>query len=150
MYLKSPELTKNLVTFVQVTCLFLISLNNKKYNPKNNSSFNDTDLFNFNQDFQQFMDNSDVLELSILPNFLVKNILQIVSLLRKSYPDIFIDQMNITRTIIYFAIIYSTETEMIQNPHLRSELLEIILGLLIVSPEEKNMKGKSKFYYKCS
>ena len=32
---------------------------------------------------------------------------------------------------------------MIQNPHLRSELLEIILGLLIISPEEKKMNGKS-------
>lgn len=143
VYLKNPELTKNLLIFAQLTCLLLISLNNKKYNKLDNSHFVDSDLYDFNHDFYVNMDKSDILELSLLPNILVKNVLIIVSLLRKSYPDIFIDHMNITRTILYFSIFYSSETEMLQNPHLRSELLEVIIGLLIVSPEEKNMKGKS-------
>lgn len=126
-----------------MSCILLISLNNKKYNVKNNSHFTEIDSFTFNQDFYENIDKADILELSILPNHIVKNILLIVSLLRKSYPDVFIDHMNLSRTIIYFALIYSSETEMIQNPHLRSELLEIILGLLIISPEEKKMNGKS-------
>jgi len=143
VYLKSPDLTKHLLTFAQMSCLLLISLNNKKYNLKNNSHFIETDIFNFNQDFFENFDNSDILELSILPNFIIKNILNIVSLLRKSFPDVFLDQMNLTRTIIYFALIYSSEIDMIHNPHLRSELLEIILSLLIISPEEKKMNGRS-------
>ena len=73
----------------------------------------------------------------------MKNILQTISLLRKSYPDIFVEQMNSTRTILYFSIIYSSEIDLIQNPHLRSELLEIILALLIVDQEEKKQNGKS-------
>lgn len=143
VYLKSPELTKNLVAFAQLSCILIISLNNKKYTSKNNKDFMETDTFGFNEDFYKSMDKTDTLELSILPNFIIKNIVMIVSLLRKSYPEVFVDQMNMTRTIIYFALIYSSETEMIQNPHLRSELLEIILGLLIISPEEKKMNGKS-------
>ena len=127
-----------------MTCLYIISFNNTKYNNRNNINFIYTDLYNFNQDFHDYMDNTDITELSVLPTILVKNVLMIVSLLRKSYPDVFVDNMNLTRTIIYFSITYSSETEYIQNPHLRSELLEILLGLLIVSPEEKNMKGKSK------
>lgn len=101
------------------------------------------DTFGFNEDFHKSMEKTDILELSILPNFIVKNITMIVSLLRKSYPEVFVEQMNMTRTIIYFALIYSSDLDMIQNPHLRSELLEIILGLLIISPEEKKMNGKS-------
>lgn len=105
--------------------------------------FSEIDTYAFNEDFFKSMDKTDSLELSILPSFIVKNILQIVSLLRKSYPDVFVEQMNMTRTIMYFALIYSSETDMIENPHLRSELLEIIMGLLIISPEEKKMNGKS-------
>ncbi len=126
-----------------MSCIMIISLNNKKYTSKNNKNFTETDTFGFNEDFHRSMEKTDTLELSILPSFIVKNIMLIVSLLRKSFPDVFVEQMNMTRTIIYFAIIYSSETEMIQNPHLRSELLEIIMGLLIISPEEKKMNGKS-------
>jgi len=111
-------------------------------------NFSEIDIFSFNEDFFKGMEKEDILELSILPNFIVKNILMIVSLLRRSYPDVFVEQMNMTRTIIYFALIYSSETDMIKNPHLRSELLEIIMGLLIISPEEKKMNGKSKKYVK--
>jgi len=144
IYLKSPEFTKNLTSFAQLTCIFIICSNNKKYDPHNNSDFTDTDLFKFNEDFFENLDKTDIINLSILPNLLVKNILQIISLLRKSYPDIFVDQMSSTRTILYFSIIYSSEIDMIQNPHLRSELLEIILALLIVDKEEKKNNGKSK------
>jgi hypothetical protein len=143
VYLKSPELTKHLVAFAQMSCVLLINLNNKKYNSKNNMNFSEIDTYGFNEDFFKSMEKTDILELSISPSFIVKNILMIVTLLRKSYPDVFVDQMNMTRTIIYFALIYSSETDMIQNPHLRSELLEIILGLLIISPDEKKMNGKS-------
>lgn len=128
---------------MQLTCMFLICCNNKKYDPRKNSDFIDTDLFKFNEDFYENLDKTDIINLSILPNLLVKNILQTISLLRKSYPDIFVEQMNSTRTILYFSIIYSSEIDLIQNPHLRSELLEIILALLIVDQEEKKQNGKS-------
>ena len=129
---------------MQLTCMFLICSNNKKYNPRNNSDFIDTDLFKFNEDFYENLDKEDIINLSIQPNLIVKNILHTISLLRKSYPDIFVDQMNSTRTILYFSIIYSSEVDLIQNPHLRSELLEIILAFLIVDPEEKKQNSKRK------
>jgi hypothetical protein len=124
--------------------LFIICCNNKKYDPRNDSDFSETDIFKFNEDFYENLDKTDIINLSILPNILVKNILQIMSLLRKSYPDIFVEKMNSTRTILYFSIIYSSEIDLLQNPHLRSELLEIILALLIVDPEEKKNNAKSK------
>ncbi len=124
--------------------MFIICCNNKKYDPRNDSDFSETDIFKFNEDFYENLDKTDIINLSILPNILVKNILQIMSLLRKSYPDIFVEKMNSTRTILYFSIIYSSEIDLLQNPHLRSELLEIILALLIVDPEEKKNNAKSK------
>ena len=124
--------------------MFIICCNNKKYDPRNDSNFSETDIFKFNEDFYENLDKTDIINLSILPNILVKNILQIMSLLRKSYPDIFVEKMNSTRTILYFSIIYSSEIDLLQNPHLRSELLEIILALLIVDPEEKKNNAKSK------
>jgi hypothetical protein len=128
--------------------MFIICFNNKKYDPTNNSNFSETDLFKFNEDFYENLDKTDIINLSILPNLIVKNILHIMSLLRKSYPDIFVEQMNSTRTILYFSIIYSSEIDLLQNPHLRSELLDIILALLIVDQEEKKNNSKSRSLYK--
>ena len=51
--------------------------------------------------------------------------------------------MSSTRVLIYFGIIYSSQIEVMQNPHLRSEILDILIYFFIVDQKERNHKQRN-------
>ena len=94
------------------------------------------DNFDFNEN----------IALCLFPVSLIKNIIISVSYIRKNNPEIFSLEYSSSRLITYFALIYSCFPNIIKNPHLRSEIFDILLNLLVIYNEEKN-KCK-KFLYK--
>jgi hypothetical protein len=137
-YLKNPEMLRNILKFSEIDAIFLISLNNKKYPQISlNNKVNYAEYF---EDFYNYMDTNENFALSLLPSFIPKNILQNSIFIRKHNSDILINELNSTKIIVYFSIIYSSQIDLIKNPHLRSEILDILIYLLVVNSFEKSFK----------
>jgi ubiquitin conjugation factor E4 B len=127
--------------FNEVTCILLFVLNNKKYNSHNISKF---DLSDFLNDFYENLETSNFVNLSILPLHIVKNIMNTSLLIRKFYSEALLLDMECTKLIVYFAIIYSSQVDLIHNPHLRSEIFDILLYFFISNPQERNSKQNTQ------
>jgi hypothetical protein len=138
VYILNPEFMKSILKFSELSCILVLTLNNKKYNK--NSNLNGTDLLTFVDEFYNFMDISDTTMLSILPVPVVKNILQVGLLCRKYNAEILSVDMLCTRLFIYFSLIYSSQIELIVNPHLRSEIFDIMIYFFIVHNGERFSK----------
>jgi ubiquitin conjugation factor E4 B len=141
VYTRNPELTKNIMKFNEITCIFLFSLNNKKYPQFEMSMMNKKiDYSQFLQDFYQYIFTNDNFALSLLPNNIIKNTYQTLLFVRKYNPDMLLNEINCTKILIYLSLIYSSQVELIKNPHLRAELFDILLYLFVLSPDEKKQK----------
>lgn len=138
-YLRNSEMCKNLLKFCEIESIFLFSLNNKKY-PQIYMNKEKIDYLNYIEDFYNYIDTNDNFALSLLPSFIPKNILQNCLFLRKHNSDILISELNSTKVVIYWGIIYSSQIDLIRNPHLRSEILDILIYTFVIHPFEKNMK----------
>jgi len=148
VYLRNPEFTKNIMKLNQVTCLLIFSLNNKKYfiDKSNLQNFKNLELCSFIEDFYENIDTSNLYKLSILPNFIVKNIISSSLLLRKFYSEAIISDMIPTKIITYFSIIYSSQVNLIVNPHLRSEIFDVLFYFFDTSQQERNSKQIANLY----
>jgi hypothetical protein len=137
VYLRSPEFNKNLMRFLQLTIVLIFSLNNKKY------PYGSLKTVNYSEFLQSLYDQlefENVSNLSILPEFIVKNILLSSLLMRKFSSEALLNNMEITQVLVYFALVYSSQTEALQNPHLRSEIFDILLYFFISNSNERNAK----------
>lgn len=145
VYLRNPEFIKNMLKFIEMSCILLFTLNNKKYN-RTVQNFEKIELYEFSKDFYDNIDVSETTELSILPLYIIKNIFQATLLVRKYYPEALLADYDSTRIIVYFAIIYSSQIDLLTNPHLRSEIFDILVYCLIVNSEERNAKQSNKIF----
>jgi len=142
--IKNIDLTKKIHKFLDVCVVLVLSL--QKYN-----FFQD----NYNKEkisLQYFADNlfdkfdfNENIALCLYPVSLIKNIIITVTFIRKNNPELFSLEYSSSRLITYFALIYSCTPNIIKNPHLRSEIFDILLNLLVIYNEEKN-KRKNKFH----
>lgn len=134
---------KPLLKFNQATIIQLLAFNNKKFTIlflKNNKISEKV----FFEEFYENMSFDESLELSILPVCVVKNLAYGLSLMRyifkinkrKHYPDILLNELNLTKTFAYFSLIYSSHSALLKNPHLRSELFDIIYYFITIHPQE--------------
>jgi hypothetical protein len=141
VYLRNQEVMKNIMKFNQITSLLIFSLNNKKYTYGGKEILN-ADFREFTNDFYDHMDtgSSSINNLSILPAYIIKNIFNSSLLIRKAYCEALVADLELTKIIIYFAIIYSSQVDLIQNPHLRSEIFDILLYFFVNNPQERNAK----------
>jgi hypothetical protein len=142
VYLLNPEFMKPLLKFCGITCLSIFSLNNKKYN-RNCENFKDFSHLDFVKDFNRHIDTTDTIMLSTLPVPIVKNIIQIALLCRNYNAEILSSDMYCTKLVSYFSLIYSSNVELINNPHLRSEILDIMIYLFRIYDTEKFYKQAS-------
>ena len=115
-------------------------LNNKKYTLESLQKDNNIDYFDFIDKFFIYFDKSQNNTLSSLPLFCVKNIFNTSILVRKHYGEFLVTEMSSTRILVYFAIIYSSQTEIMHNPHLRSEILDILIYFFIIDNNERAHK----------
>jgi hypothetical protein len=141
-YLKNNELNKHILKFSEIASVFLFSLNNKKY-PQIRLFKDKVDYSEFLSDFYDYIDLNDNFALSLLPVYVIKNLSINCIYIRKYSSDTFINELNSTKTLIYFSIIYSSYLELIKNPHLRSEIFDILIYLFVIHSNEKNMKSNN-------
>jgi hypothetical protein len=126
---------KSILKFIELTCIFIFSLNNKKY-----KKFENTDKATFYDEILDNMNTNKTEEISMLPTIVIKNIIHASLLLRRLYPDVLIANMESTKILLYFSLIYSSQTDLITNPHLRSEIFDIMIYFLIVNQQERDHK----------
>jgi hypothetical protein len=133
VYFNNTDFIKNILKFGEITSILIFTLNNNKY--FQNSSI---DINEFAEDFYNHIDSTDITSISILPLSVIKNTIQSALITRKYQGDLLISDMLATKISIYFSLIYSSQIEIINNPHLRSEIFDILIYFFIIYSGERN------------
>lgn len=137
--IKNIDLTKNIHKFLDISVVLVLSL--QKYNFfQNDYNREKISLTYFADNLFENFDFNENIALCLFPVSLIKNIIISVTYIRKNNPEIFSSEYSSSRLITYFALIYSCTPNIIKNPHLRSEIFDILLNLLIIYNEEKNRR----------
>ena len=128
--------------FLDVSLITVLSL--QKYNfLEENVETKQLTLHHCAENLFTNLDFNEVMGLCIFPVSLIKNIINTITFLRKCYPEVLANEYSSSRLLVYFALIYSCTPNIIKNPHLRSEIFDILLQMLIVYDSEKK---KSNFF----
>jgi hypothetical protein len=143
-YTKNPEINKNMIRFLETSAFFLFALNNKKY-PQINLQKGDVNYVDFLEDFYNYIDISDNFALSLLPESIIKNIIHSSLFIRKYSSDSLMLEYSSTKAVVYFSLIFSSHVDLIKNPHLRADILDILIYIFVVYQSEKNSKISSIF-----
>jgi len=126
---------------LDVSLITVLSL--QKYNfLEENSDTKQLTLHHFADNLFSKFDFNEVMGLCIFPVSIIKNIINTISFLRKCYPEVLANEYSSSRLLVYFALIYSCTPNIIKNPHLRSEIFDILLQMLIIYDSEKNKSKK--------
>lgn len=144
---KNFDLLTLIHKFLDVSLITVLSLQKFNFFEENlneNIDHKNLTLHNFAENLFSKFDFNEVMGLCILPVSLVKNIINTITFLRKCYPEILANEYSSSRLLVYFALIYSCTPNIIKNPHLRSEIFDILLHMLIIYESEKK-KSKRKF-----
>lgn len=127
-YIKNDELFKYLLQFCEATTFLIFSLNNKLYShfefQKHNINYKE-----FLDDFYAYINYNDNFAMSLLPENIYKNIITVTLFISSFHNYSFNNNINSTKAIVYFSLIFSSNENLIQNPHFRSEILDIMLYL---------------------
>ena len=141
IYLKNQELYKCLLRFCEVTTFLIFSLNNKKYSQSEFSkNYKKVNYIGFLDDFYYYVNFNDNFTISLLPENIYHNIITISLFIRNYSGDSLIQHLYCTKAIIYFSLIFSCHTNLIQNPHFRMEIFDIMIYFFYLSPKEKTGK----------
>lgn len=136
---RNSEFTKKLHKFLDVSNVLVLSL--QKYNFFEKNYYKEKISINYFADnlFSDF-DFNENIALCLYPVSLIKNLINTVNYIRKFSPEILANEYSSSRLTTYFALIYSCTPNVIKNPHLRSEIFDILIHLLVVHNEEKNRR----------
>lgn len=144
IYLKNNEMNKGLLRFSEVTTFLLFSLNNKKYSqqlfcdkPK------EINYKQFLDDFYSYINYDDNFALSFLPQFVFQNPITICKYIKRFHEESILENMNCTKALIYFSLIFSCQNNLIRNPHFRMEIFDVMI--FILSVYDDNAKTKQIF-----
>ena len=141
IYLKNQELYKCLLRFCEVTTFLIFSLNNKKYSQNEFSrNYKKVNYKEFLDDFYYHINFNDNFAISYLPKNIYQNIISISLFIRNYNGDSLIQHLYCTKAIIYFSLIFSCHTNLIQNPHFRMEIFDIMIYFFLSSSKEKKAK----------
>ena len=141
IYLKNQELYKCLLRFCEVTTFLIFSLNNKKYSQNEFSqNYKNVNYKEFLDDFYYHINFNDNFTISYLPENIYHNIITISLFIRNYSGDSLIQHLYCTKAIIYFSLIFSCHSNLIQNPHFRMEIFDIMIYFFLSSPKEKTSK----------
>ena len=141
IYLKNKQLYKYLLRFSEVTTFFIFSLNNKKYSQNEFSkNYKNINYKEFLDDFYYFVNFNDNFTISLLPQNIYNNIITVSLFIRNFNGDSLIQYLYCTKAIIYFSLIFSCNINLIQNPHFRMEIFDIMIYFFLIHSNEKRNK----------
>lgn len=141
VYIKNNEFIKNILKINEITAMYIFSLNNQKYNINNLTNNATFDYDQFINEFFNYIDIRDNYILSLLPCFVIKNIIHCSLFVRRHFNDLLIEDMKFTKVLIYFSLIYSSYIDLLKNPHLRAEIFDIMVYFFVLSSHERNQKS---------
>jgi hypothetical protein len=130
IYLKNKEMNTGLLRFSEVTTFLLFSLNNKKYSQ--NTFLNKTKDINYKKfldDFYYHVNFDDNFALSYLPECIYQNLISISKYIKRYKDESLIDNIDCSKALIYFSLIFSCQNNLIRNPHFRMEIFDIMIYL---------------------
>lgn len=139
-YLKNKKLTTYLMKFLEISVLYCVTKHNEKYNKGKFLEKGASHFSSFSSDFYHYLSDSCNDEFNELNELIFYNIVKVVRLLRETNPDVFAKNMESTKLLVYFSLIYSSRPNLISNPYIRTECFEIIEYLFINNEgsKEKN------------
>ena len=141
VYLRNKEVHKGLLRFSEVSAFLIFSLNNKKYSQHRFSKNNkDINYKEFLDDFYYHINFDDNFAISFLPQFIYQNLITISKFVKTFNEDSLIDNFYCTKALVYFSLIFSCQTNLIQNPHFRMEIFDIMIFFFA----SDNARDKSK------
>ena len=94
-------------------------------------------LKEFNKDFYNLIDGKSNITLSSIPEILISNLIESCNLLRQFSANLYFQNLDLVTDIVYFALIYSSRLDLIHNPHLRSQIFDILLYTFLLNDYEK-------------
>lgn len=144
-YLRNLDLYKLFLEFSEATTFFIFSLNNKKYSQLEfrenmNKIENCINYKEFLDDFYYHINFNDNFTISLLPENVYKNLIKISLFVRNFEPDQLMTYLYSTKAIVYFSLIFSCHDNLIQNPHFRMEIFDIMVHLFVIFNYEQKMK----------
>jgi ubiquitin conjugation factor E4 B len=141
VYLKNNEFNTFLLRFSELSTFFVFSLNNKKYNQSEfQKNYNKINYKEFLDDFYTHININDNFTISLLPENIYSNIIIMAEFVRNFRPDSLMEHLSCTKAIIYFSLIFSCNANLIQNPHFRMTIFDIMIYFFILNDNEKNNK----------
>ena len=141
IYLKNNDFHTNLLRFCEVGTFFIFSLNNKKYSQSEfQKNYTKINYKEFLDDFYTHLNINDNFTISLLPENIYSNIITMAEFIRNFRPDSLMEHLSCTKAIIYFSLIFSCNANLIQNPHFRMQIFDIMIYFFIINDNEKNNK----------
>ena len=127
IYIRSDKFTEAIMVFNRISNVFLMSLNINDFQ----------NLKDFNKDFYNLIDGKSNITLSSIPEILISNLIESCNLLRQFSANLYFQNLDLVTDIVYFALIYSSRLDLIHNPHLRSQIFDILLYTFLLNDYEK-------------
>ena len=140
-YLKNKKITSFLLKFLEISVLYCVTKHNEKYNLKEFSLKGASHFSTFSTDFYHYLSDTSNDEFNEIPEMIFYNIVKVVRLLRETNPEVFSKNIESTKLLVYFSLIYSSRPSLISNPYIRTECFEIIEYLFI---NNENSKEKNQ------
>jgi hypothetical protein len=135
---KCPKFCKKLIHFLETTVYLCFTRNNSKYSinklfTEGKNYFND-----FYKDFYHYIQDEQSESFNCFQELIIENVYKTIKFLRECNPDIFSKHMEESKSFVYFSLIYSSKTEIIKNPYVRAESLDIVEYFFINEYQQNN------------
>jgi len=93
---------------------------------------------------EEFLNIDEVFSFKILPNFLIKNLVFSIVILRyinndcyrRGNYEIIIRENKSFKLFSHFSLVFSTLRKIIKNPYLRNEIFDILYFIISINPAE--------------
>jgi ubiquitin conjugation factor E4 B len=128
---KCNKFCSKLIQFLEITAYLCFTRNNQKYSWKMFQTKGKEHFSDFLSDFYYYIEDEESDAFNTIPELVVTNIAKTVKFLRESNPDIFSKNINTTKALVFFSLVFSSKTNIIKNPYIRAEALDIVEYLFI-------------------
>jgi len=128
LYMKNESFMNLFIKFNELTSLFIFTFISKNKNYKDYNFLDD--LF----DNASSLNPTDTNFFHSLPQFILNNVSYCLSFIKKNNSDALIKLKKSTVIICYYAMILSSNNELITNPHARLEIFKILENVLFNQP----------------
>lgn len=141
-YFKCPKFTKKLIQFLEITAFFCFTRNNSKYNISNFVNKGKDFFTDFLSDFSFYIEDEESPEFNAIPEIVISNVAKSIKFLKETNNELFNKHIDSCKTLVYFSLIYSSKVNIIKNPYIRAEALDIVEYFFIDQNKKEAQSNK--------